>query len=92
MCKIKEKFQLPTKLILFTPIEETLQYIKSDNDVLLVVVGTKDWGMDAERLRKLCEDENVPCHVEANVGHRMEVRNDLKRNLEIVYNVINCLP
>lgn len=91
MCKIKEKFQLTAKLILLTPIEETLQYIKSDNDVLLVVVGTKDWGMDAERLRKLCEDENVPCHVEANVGHRMEVRNDLKRNLEIVYNVIHSL-
>jgi len=90
-CKIKEKFQLAAKLVLFTPIEETLQYIKSDNEVLLVAVGTKDWGMDYQKLQELCDSENVLCYVENNVGHRMEVMNDLKRNLEIVYNVINCL-
>lgn len=91
-CRIKEMFRLPAKLVLFTPIEPTLEYIRTDNDVLLVVVGTKDWGMDANKLKALCDSENVQCYVEDNVGHRMEVMNDLKRNLEIVYNVISRLP
>ena len=90
-CRIKEMFCLSAKLVLFTPIESTLEYIRTDNDVLLVVVGTKDWGMDANKLKVLCDSENVQCYVEENVGHRMEVRNDLKRNLEIVYNVISRL-
>lgn len=91
-CRIKETYHLPAKLVLFTPIDATLEYIKADNDVLLVVVGTKDWGMDANKLKTLCDSENIQCYVEDNVGHRMEVMNDLKRNLEIVYNVISRLP
>lgn len=90
-CRIKEMFRLPAKLVLFTPIEPTLEYIRADNDVLLVVIGTKDWGMDANKLKALCDSENVQCYVEDNVGHRMEVMNDLKRNLKIVYNVISRL-
>ena len=27
--------------------------------------------------------------LEENVGHRMEVMNDLQRNLEIIYNIIS---
>lgn len=48
--------------------------------------------MDAEKLKALCDNENIYCHIEENVGHRMEVMNDLKRNLEIVFNVIRHLP
>ena len=39
----------------------------------------------------LCEREKVPYYIEPNVGHRMEVRNDLEKNLQTIRNVIGRL-
>lgn len=90
-CMMKEKYQIPAKLILFTPIEETLPYIKEDNDILLVAAGSKDRYLATDILKVQCRQENIKCYIEENVGHRMEVMNDLQRNLEIVYHVLECL-
>ena len=35
--------------------------------------------------------EEVLCYLEQDVGHRMEVMNDIKRNLQIIENVIEIL-
>lgn len=88
-CKIKEIYNLNTQLILFTPIEDTLRYIKNDNNILLVSLGTKDRIIEWNIIKSLCETENINYYIEENVGHRMEVMNDLQRNLEIIYNVIS---
>lgn len=90
-CMLKEKYQIPAKLILFTPIEETLPYIKKENDILLVAAGSKDRYLATDILKAQCGSENIKCYIEENVGHRMEVMNDLQRNLEIVYHVIASL-
>ena len=90
-CQIKEKYQIPAALILFTPLYETMPYIHHGNDIKLVAVGDKDRYIDALMLSAECEKEGILCHVEQNVGHRMEVLNDLNRNLEIVANVISKL-
>ena len=88
-CKLKEKYQIPALLILFTPIDETLPYIHKKNDILLVAAGDKDRHLDSEQLSRLCEKENINYYIEPGVGHRMEVEGDLRRNLEIVHNVIS---
>ena len=88
-CKIKEIYNLNVQLILFTPIEDTLRYIKKDNNILLVSLGTKDRIIEWNIVKSLCETENINCYIEENVGHRMEVMNDLQRNLEIIYNIIS---
>lgn len=90
-CMLKEKYQIPARLILFTPIEETIPYIRRDNNILLIAAGTKDRYLDASVLKAHCEKENINCNIEENVGHRMEVMNDLKKNLQIVYHVIGQL-
>ena len=90
-CILKEKYHIPAKLILFTPIEETLSFIRENNDILLVALGDKDRYVDAVKVKELCDAENINCHIEPGVGHRMEVLNDLKRNLEIVENIIGCM-
>ncbi|MBQ8597364.1 MAG: hypothetical protein IJ409_06210 [Lachnospiraceae bacterium] len=90
-CMIKEKYQISVKLVLFTPVEETLPYIRRDNDILLVAAGTKDRYLESSMLKAHCERENINCYIEENVGHRMEVMNDLKKNLQIVYHVIEHL-
>ena len=88
-CKIKEKHNVPAKVILFTPLEGTLPYINCDNDIVYVAIGSKDRYLDYKVLSNLCAQHNINCHVEPDVGHRMEVMNDLERNLEIISNVIN---
>ena len=87
-CKIKEMYKIPASLILYTPLNDTLPYINNKNDVLLVSAGENDRYLDSKTLRELCEKESIKCYIEPNVGHRMEVKGDLRRNLEIIFNVI----
>lgn len=88
-CKMKEKYRLPASLILFTPIEQTLPYMNKEDDILLVAAGDNDRFLDTNTLSEQCEREHINYYIEPNVGHRMEVKGDLKRNLEVVYNVIS---
>ena len=90
-CQIKEKYQIPATLILFTPLKETLPYIYSKNDIKLVAVGDKDRYIDVKMLQNVCDNEGVLCHIEQGVGHRMEVLSDLDKNLDIISNVIRKL-
>lgn len=90
-CKLKEKHNLAASLVLFTPTCEALPFIKSDNDILLVAAGENDRHLDTDTVVQLCEKESVNYYVEPNVGHRMEVMNDLERNLQIISNVLQNL-
>lgn len=88
-CKIKEKYEIPAALILFTPLNETLPYIHNKNDILLIAAGDNDRHLDSKILSELCKKERINYYIEPNVGHRMEVKGDLTRNLEVVHNVIS---
>ncbi len=90
-CKVKELLHIPASLVLFTPIEDTIQYITNENDVLLVAMGDKDRYISSDLVEKHCLEQGVKCHIEQGVGHRMEVMNDLQRNLEIVSHVVSRL-
>ena len=90
-CMVKESLRIPARLILLTPLEETLPYIRRENAVLLTAMGDRDHYLAAPRLTELCEQEGITYHIEPGIGHRMEVPNDLRRNLEIVYRVIRLL-
>ncbi|MBQ9122722.1 MAG: hypothetical protein IJY10_04425 [Lachnospiraceae bacterium] len=90
-CKVKEQLCIPASVILFTPIEDTMNYITNENDVLLVAMGDRDRYISSSLVEKHCTEHNVKCHIEPEVGHRMEVMNDLQRNLEIVKHVIGKL-
>jgi len=90
-CKIKAELKLPASLILYTPISETLPYIHNNNQIILVAAGDKDRLLDSNILKEICVKENVPCYIESDVGHRMEVMNDLHRNLKVIANVVSRL-
>lgn len=66
-CYVKEKYKIPAKMILFTPIAETMEYINADNDILLVAVGTKDRYLDAKVLKALCDKEKINCYIEEKI-------------------------
>jgi len=90
-CRFKERYHIPASLILFTPLPDTLDYIHKANDVLLVAAGNQDKYLDASTLKEHCNNQNIPCYIETGVGHRMEVMNDLHRNLEILQHVLQNL-
>ena len=87
-CTLKEKYNIPASLILFTPLKETLPFMKKDNDIVLVAAGTEDNWLDTKVLVEACENEELNYYIEPGVGHRMEVTEDLERNLEVIRNVI----
>ena len=90
-CNVKAMLQIPAALILFTPLKGTVKYINKENDVLFISSGDKDKYLSSTLLEQHCNENDIKCHIEQGVGHRMEVMNDLYRNLEIVYNVIRHL-
>ena len=90
-CMLKEKYHLSAGLILLTPIEETLPYMRHDNHIILVVAGTKDRYLASEKLKAHCESEDLNYYIEEDVGHRMEVMHDIKRNLQMIYHVVEHL-
>ena len=59
--------------------------------MLLTAMGDRDHYLAAPRLTELCEQEGITFHIEPGIGHRMEVPNDLRRNLEIVFRVVRHL-
>lgn len=90
-CKLKEDLKLNASLVLFTPLADTLPFIKGDNQIVLVAASNNDRHLESEALCSLCESEGVPYYIEPNVGHRMEVRNNLEKNLQTIRNVIGRL-
>ena len=90
-CKIKDELGIPARLILYTPVEETVPYMKGDNDIVLVAAGDADKFMPEDRLISICSKENLPFLIEKGVGHSMEISNDLSKNLFVVRDVISKL-
>lgn len=90
-CKVKKMLQIPAAMILFTPLEETIKYINKENDVIFVSMGDRDKYLSSTLLEQHCRENNIKCYIEQGVGHRMEVMNDLQRNLNIVFNVMQHL-
>jgi hypothetical protein len=89
--EIKKELNISATLILFTPLEETLPYIRRNNGIILVAAGDKDRYLNSEKLATICKLESVSYYIEHGIGHRMEVMNDLQRNLTVVENVISRL-
>ena len=88
-CRMKEALELDAELILFTPLYQTLPYMHAENEIKLVAAGTKDKWLPSKILEEHCIKNQIPYYIESGVGHRMEVQNDLARNLEVLQNVIN---
>ena len=90
-CKLKEELNINASLVLFTPLADTLPYMYKDNKIILVAAGNTDRYLDSSILCEKCEEENILYYIEPDVGHRMEVKGDLNKNLNTIKNVIEKL-
>ena len=82
------ELNIDASLVLLTPLADTLSYIRKDNKIILVAAGNTDRYLDSSILCKKCEEENILYYIEPDVGHRMEVKGDLNKNLNTIKNVI----
>lgn len=90
-CRLKEELQIAAELVLFTPLEDTLPYMRADNGIRLVAAGETDRFLESGRLQTICEKKGLPHYIEPGVGHRMEIKGNLRRDLEILGNVLRHL-
>jgi len=75
--------------IFLTPIENTLQYINQKNNVKLVVFGSSDRYIDSLILKEKCEKENINFLQIDGVGHRLEKKEDMGINIDILKYIVN---
>ena len=90
-CQYREMHKINASLILLAPIEGTLPYIKADGNILLVSAGEMDRRLDTNVLQEVCVREGINFYIEPDVGHRMEVKGDLEKDLRIITNVMHHL-
>ncbi|MBO5228091.1 MAG: hypothetical protein J6B39_03760, partial [Lachnospiraceae bacterium] len=65
--------------------------IKADGNILLVSAGETDRRLDTNVLQEVCVREDINFYIEPDVGHRMEVKGDLEKDLRIITNVMHHL-
>lgn len=85
------RLQAQVRNIYFTPLEPTLPYLAEkrlnrpeDN---LVIAGTKDRFLEAEKLRKVCNSENIKLKQFEGLGHSMEAE-EIMETIEIIKEII----
>ncbi|WAG63429.1 hypothetical protein LL037_13090 [Clostridium estertheticum] len=86
---IEEKLCIEVRHIYLTPIKETLPYIQNEKNIIIVVAGTKDKQLDADILKQHCIKENICLKQIDGVGHRLEVLNDMDKNIEVLIEVLS---
>lgn len=85
---IEEKLNINVRHIYLTPLNETLNYIKKGKNIIIVVSGTKDKHMDSEILKSHCLKENINFKLIEGANHRLEIKNDINKNIEILKEVV----
>lgn len=86
---IEEKLCIKARHIYLTPIGETLPYIKKDKDIIIVVAGTRDKLLNTDILKEHCMKENIPLKLIDGAGHRLEVKGDIDRNIELLREIVS---
>ena len=85
---IEEKLNINVRHIYLTPLNETLNYIKKGKNIIIVVSGTKDKHMDSKVLKSHCLKENINFKLIEGANHRLEIKNNINKNIEILKEVV----
>ncbi|GFZ30047.1 alpha/beta hydrolase [Clostridium zeae] len=86
---IEEKLCIKVRHIYLTPLNETLPYINKDKNIIIVIAGTKDKFLDADTLKEHCTKENIYLKLVEGVGHRLEVKGDMNKNIELLKDLVS---
>lgn len=85
---VEERLALTLKQIYLTPLKESLPYMKGLNNDTLVIAGASDNQLDINILYTHCNKYNINLKVYENAGHRLEVPNDINRDIQILQEIV----
>ena len=71
-----------------TPIKDTLQFIKSGENISIVIAGTKDNLMDANILKEHCAQEKINLELIEGADHSLETHADITVNIDILKRIV----
>lgn len=77
--------------VLLTPIDATFPYLNKKRNIKFMVCGTKDKLVDLEKLRNICQENDLPLMTVENAGHRLEVPGNIQRDLEIIRELVDYM-
>lgn len=73
--------------ILYTPVDQTLPYLKYPEGRMIVFSGTADRMVDGEQLKNLCREKGIPLFLYPGANHSLET-GVTTENLEILRDVM----
>lgn len=79
-----EKWQIKCRHILYTPLEQTFQFVHKD---AVAFIGTADPWSDTDEVVKLAKEQQIPIHIYEAANHSLETK-DVLKNLEILQDVM----
>jgi len=86
---VADELGIGARHIYLTPINGTLQYIKNDKNISVVVAGTKDDLMDIKILIEHCKREDIQLELIENAEHSLEVIDDVDTNIDVLKHVVS---
>lgn len=88
----EDYFQIPgVTHVLLTPINATFPFLTPKRKVKFITSGTRDSKVDLDKLRKICKKNNFPLRIIKNVGHRLETRKNVKKDIEILRKLVEYM-
>lgn len=87
---IEDEYHLSNVMhIMLTPIDLTMEYIQKKRSIKCIVTGTCDNKINHEQLKELCKNHEYPLVEIEGVGHRLEVKDDMQKNISILSKVVS---
>ena len=74
--------------IYLTPINDTLEFIKKDKNISIVVAGTKDTFLDKNILTEHCGREKIKLELIEDADHGLEITGDMNINIDILKRIV----
>ena len=74
--------------IYLTPLEATLQYIKNDKNVSMVISGTADSYLEADKLAEYCIQEKIKLELFECADHSLSIPGDVYASIDVLKQVV----
>jgi len=74
--------------IYLTPLNDTLQYIRSGENISVIIAGTADKLLDTNILKEHCKHEKIKLELIENAGHGLEIYDDMNVNIENLKRIV----
>ena len=85
---LEEQLGINIRHIYLTPLEATLQYMKCDKNISIVISGTADSYLDADKLAEHCIQNRIKLKLIEGADHSLSIPGNLYASIDILKQVV----